>query len=42
VQTLRLQGRPVLTYLYEALCAHREGLPAPKLLSATWTVTAAV
>ncbi len=35
VQTLRLQGRPVLTYLYEALCAHREGLPAPKLLSAT-------
>ena len=34
VQTLRLQDRPVLTYLYEALCAHREGLPAPKLLSA--------
>jgi transposase len=34
VQTLRLQSRPVLTYLYEALCAHREGLPAPKLLSA--------
>lgn len=34
VQTLRLQSRPVLTYLYDALCAHREGLPAPKLLSA--------
>ncbi|HWD37679.1 MAG TPA: IS66 family transposase [Fimbriimonas sp.] len=34
VQTLRLQSRPVLAYLYEALCAHREGLPAPKLLSA--------
>jgi transposase len=34
VQTVRLQSRPVLTYLYEALCAHREGLPAPKLLSA--------
>ena len=32
VQTLRLQDRPVLTYLYEAMCAHREGLPAPKLL----------
>ncbi|HTU22606.1 MAG TPA: IS66 family transposase [Gemmataceae bacterium] len=33
-QTLRLQGRPVLTYLYEALCAHRKGLPTPKLLPA--------
>jgi len=33
-QTLRLQGRPVLTYLYEALCAHRKGLPIPKLLPA--------
>lgn len=32
-QTLRLQNRPVLTYLYEALCAHRKGLPTPKLLS---------
>jgi transposase len=32
VQTLRLQSRPVLTYLYEALCAHRKGVPAPKLL----------
>lgn len=31
-QTLRLQKRPVLTYLYEALYAHRQGLPAPKLL----------
>lgn len=34
VQTLRLQSRPVLTYLYEALCAHRKGLPIPKLLPA--------
>ena len=32
VQTRRLQGRPVLDYLYEALVAHRTGLPAPKLL----------
>jgi hypothetical protein len=35
VQTLRLQSRPVLTYLYEALYAHRQGLPTPKLLPAT-------
>ena len=34
VQTLRLQGRAVLDYLYEALIAHRSGLPAPKLLNA--------
>jgi transposase len=33
-QTLRLQGRSVLAYLYEALCAHRKGLPTPKLLPA--------
>lgn len=32
VQTRRLQGRPVLDYLYEALVAHRSGLPAPQLL----------
>jgi transposase len=32
VQTRRLQRRPVLDYLYEALVAHRTGLPAPKLL----------
>ena len=32
VQTRRLQGRPVLDYLYEALVAHRAGLPTPKLL----------
>lgn len=31
-QTLRLQGRPVLAYLHEALCAHRKGVLAPKLL----------
>ena len=32
VQTRRLQGRPVLDYLYEAVVAHRAGLPAPRLL----------
>ena len=35
VQTLRLQLRDVLTYLTEALAAHRAGLPAPKLLLGT-------
>jgi transposase len=34
VQTRRLQGRSVLTYLYAALVAHRKGLPAPSLLTA--------
>ena len=34
VQTRRLQGRSVLGYLYEALVAHRKGLPAPSLLTA--------
>jgi transposase len=34
VQTRRLQGRSALGYLYEALVAHREGLPAPSLLAA--------
>ena len=32
VQTRRLQGQPVLDYLYEALVAQRAGLPAPNLL----------
>lgn len=32
VQTLRLQGRPVLRYLSEALIAHRNGSQAPSLL----------
>jgi transposase len=32
VQTLRLQKRPVLDYLYRALVAHRSGTPAPALL----------
>jgi transposase len=32
VQTLRLQGRPVLAYLTQALTAHRAALPAPLLL----------
>ena len=32
VQTLRLQRRSVLAYLEETLRAHRNGLPAPKLL----------
>jgi transposase len=34
VQTRRLQGRSVLRYLYDAVCAHRRGLPAPSLLTA--------
>jgi len=34
VQTLRLQSRDVLDYLQAALTAHRNGLPAPKLLNA--------
>ena len=29
VRTLRLQGRPVLAYLTDALTAHRAGQPAP-------------
>ena len=32
VETLRLQNRPVLAFLEEALRAHRLGLPAPSLL----------
>ena len=32
VQTLRLQQRPVLDYLYRAVVAHRSGSPAPALL----------
>jgi transposase len=32
VQTLRLQNRPVLDYLYRAILAHRAGLPVPQLL----------
>ena len=34
VQTRRLQGRPVLPYLHQALSAHRHGRPAPSLRSA--------
>jgi transposase len=34
VQTRRLQGRSVLSYLYEAVVAHRKGLPAPSLVAA--------
>lgn len=33
VQTLRLQQRSVLNYLYTALVAHRSASPAPKLLA---------
>lgn len=32
VQTLRLQDRPVLDYLVDAITAHRSELPAPQLL----------
>ena len=35
VQTLRLQKRPVLEYLYRAIVAHRCSLPAPQLLGQT-------
>ncbi len=34
VQTLRLQKRPPLDYLVQAVTAHRQGLPAPRLISA--------
>ncbi|MHB1425432.1 MAG: IS66 family transposase [Gemmataceae bacterium] len=34
VQTRRWQGQSVLAYLHAALVAHRNGLPAPSLLSA--------
>jgi transposase len=34
VQTLRLQKRPALDFLYQSLYAHRNGCPAPTLLSA--------
>ena len=32
VQTLRQQGRPVFAFLVDAITAHRQGQPAPKLL----------
>jgi transposase len=32
VQTLRLQKRPALEFLYQSLSAHRTGRPAPRLL----------
>lgn len=32
-QTLRLQKRPVLDYLYQSLVAHRSGIPTPNLLA---------
>lgn len=34
VQTRRLQGKSVLDYLHDALRAHRDGQPCPKLLPA--------
>ena len=33
VQTLRLQKRPALSYLVDAVVAHRQGLPAPMLIA---------
>jgi len=33
-QTLRLQKRPVLDYLYRSIVSHRAGTPKPKLLAA--------
>ena len=35
VQTLRLQKRPVLDFLYRAIVAHRSGLPSPQLVGQT-------
>jgi transposase len=35
VQTLRLQKRPVLDFLYQAILAHRSGVAAPQLLGQT-------
>jgi len=32
VQTLRLQKRPVLDFLYRSVCSHRSGHPSPRLL----------
>ncbi len=32
VQTCRLQQRPVLEFLYQSLCSHRSGHPAPQLV----------
>ena len=34
VQTLRIQRRPVLAYLTQAIIAHRAGRKAPSLLAA--------
>lgn len=34
IQTLKLQKRPTLSFLYESLSAHRAGRPAPSLLPA--------
>ena len=39
VQTRRLQGRPVLDHLYEAVVAHRAGLPAPTPRETGWALT---
>jgi transposase len=33
-QTLRLQKRPILEFLYQSVSAHRSGRQAPKLLPA--------
>jgi transposase len=33
VQTLRLQKRPVLEFLYQSVCSHRHGHPAPQLVT---------
>lgn len=35
VQTCRLQKRPVLAFLYQSLCAHRQAQKAPPLLAQT-------
>ena len=42
VQTLRLQSRPVLDYLVDAVTVHRSGLPASQLLGQTSPKTSGI
>jgi transposase len=40
VHTLRMHERRVIDCLADAITAHRQGLPPPNLLPASWTVIA--
>ena len=42
LQTRRMQGRPVLAYLYAALVPHGAGLPGRKVIYRGWAVTTAI